>query len=245
MMKGITRTIAVMAFVALLVPLTAVAKESELKGPSALAGKGFFGGDITMEMADGQRPVQIGARGGYVGILDLGGDLEVRCQGKGVVQKKQTDRGDVYLCAGRGGQAIVLGSHFKFRGFAMRYRALVPAGASGTFHGRFVECTKADGESEAKWSCGDERRNGIRERADEKRDELKERGQAKQDERKDKAQERKDKAQEQRQERKQNAQEKRQERKEKGKQRGAEKPEASENDEVPTLAELAAMLAGK
>lgn len=227
MMKGITRMTAAMAFVALLVPLTAVAKESEVKGPSALAGKGFFGGDITMEMADGQRPVQLSARGGYVGILDLGGDLHVRCQGKGAVQKKQTDRGDVYLCAGRGGQAIVLGSHFTFRGFAMRYRALVPAGASGTFHGRFVECTKADGGSEAKWSCGDERRNGIRERADEKRDELKERGQAKQDELKEKAQEQ------------------RQERKEKRKQPGDEKPEASEDDEVPTLAELAAMLAGK
>ena len=226
-MKGIIRTIAAMAFVALLVPLTAVAKESQVNGPSALAGKGFFGGDLTMQMADGQRPVAISVRGGYIGILDLGGDLEVRCQGKGVVQKKHTQQGEVYMCAGRGGQAIVLGSHFKVRGFAMRYRALLPAGVSGTFHGRFVECTKTDGEGEAKWSCGDEQREGVRERAGEKRDELKERGQAKQDERKEKAQQ------------------KRQDRKEKGQQRGDKKSEASEDDEIPTLAELAAMLAGK
>ena len=39
--------------------------------------------------------------------------------------------------------------------------------------------------------------------------------------------------------------EKRQERQEKAKERGQEKPGASEDDEAPTLAELAAMLAGK
>ena len=33
---------------------------------------------------------------------------------------------------------VLLGSHFKFRGFATHYKALLPAGASGTFHGRFV-----------------------------------------------------------------------------------------------------------
>jgi hypothetical protein len=33
---------------------------------------------------------------------------------------------------------ILPGSHFVFRGFAARYRALLPAGAAGTFHGRYV-----------------------------------------------------------------------------------------------------------
>ena len=228
-MKFSIRTIAATAFVALLVPLAAVAKESEVNGPAALAGKGFFGGDLTMTLGDDQRPVHIGARGGYVGILDLGGDLKVRCQGKGRVNKKETEQGVVYMCAGRGGQAIILGSHFKFRGFAMRYRALLPAGTSGTFHGRFVECTKTDGEEgEAKWSCGGgDQREGVRERADEKRDGLKERAQEKRDGLKEKAQE------------------KRQERQEKAKERGQEKPGASDDDEVPTLAELAALLAGK
>jgi len=219
-MKVSIRTIAATAFVALLVPLAAVAKESEVNGPAALAGKGFFGGELTMVLADGQRPVHLGARGGYVGILDLGGDLEVRCQGKGRVHKKETEQGVVYMCAGRGGQAIILGSHFKFRGFAMRYRALLPAGTSGTFHGRFVECTKTEGEEgEAKWACGGgEQREGVRERVGEKRDQLKEKAQEKRDGLKEKAQ-----------------------------QRGQEKPGASESegDEVPTLAELAALLAGK
>jgi len=230
-MKVSIRTIAATAFVALLVPLAAVAKEAEVNGPAALAGKGFFGGELTMELADGQRPVHLGAHGGYVGILDLGGDLKVRCQGKGRVHKKETDQGVVYMCAGRGGKAVILGSHFKFRGFAARYRALLPAGTSGTFHGRFVECTKTEAEEgEAKWSCGDgEQREGVRERpaaekrerpAAEKRDGVKERAQEKRQERQDKA-------------------------KEKGQQRGEKKSGASQDDEVPTLAELAALLAGK
>ena len=205
-MKVSIRSIAATAFVALLVPLAAVAKESEVNGLAALAGKGFFGGERTMTLADGQRPVHLGARGGYVGILDLRGDLKVRCQGKGRMHKKETEQGVVYMCAGRGGQAVILGSHFKFRGFAMRYRALLPAGTSGTFHGRFVECTKTESEAgEAKWSCGGgKQREGVRERAGEQRDGLKE----------------------------------------KAKERGQEKTGASE-DEVPTLAELAAMLARK
>jgi len=212
-MKVSIRSIAATVFVALLVPLAAAAKESQVNGPVALAGKGFFGGELTMALADGQRPVHIGARGGYVGILDLAGDLKVRCSGKGRVHKKETEQGVVYMCAGRG-RAVILGSHFKFRGFATRYRALLPAGTSGTFHGRFVECTKTENEEgEAKWSCGGvEQREGVRERAGEKRDGLKE---------------------------------KRQEQQEKAKERGQDKPDASEDDEVPTLAELAAMLAGK
>ena len=241
-MKVSIRTIAATAFVALLVPLAAVAKESEVNGPAALAGKGFFGGELTMELADGQRPVRLGARGGYIGILDLGGDLKVRCQGRGRVHKKETEQGVVYMCIGRGGQAIILGSHFKFRGFAMRYRALLPAGTSGTFHGRFVECTKTEGEEgEAKWACGGgEQREGVRERVGEKRDQLKEQAQVKRDQLKEKAQEKRDGL-------KEKAQEKRDGLKEKAQQRGQEKPGASESegDEVPTLAELAALLAGK
>jgi hypothetical protein len=42
---------------------------------------------------------------------------------------------------------IALGSHFKFRGFAQHYRALMPAGAIGSFHGRFVQCDPAAEES--------------------------------------------------------------------------------------------------
>jgi uncharacterized membrane protein YgdD (TMEM256/DUF423 family) len=136
------------ALVALLVPVAAVAKDANVSGPAKLVGKGFFGGELAMAPTEDQRPVRIAARAGYVGILDLAGDLKVRCTGKGRVTRKQTERGTVYLCAGRGGLAVVLGSHFKFRGFAATYHVLIPAGVRGTFHGRFLQC----GAAEA--SCG-------------------------------------------------------------------------------------------
>ena len=142
-MKVSIRAIAALALVALLAPAAAGAKEAQVNGPAAIAGKGFFGGELAMSLADGQRPVKIAGRGGYVGFLDLGGDLKVRCSGRGRVQKTETEQGTAYLCKGRGGQATVLGSHFRFRGFARHYRALVPEGARGTFNGRFVLCQKA------------------------------------------------------------------------------------------------------
>ena len=133
------RIIAALGLVALLVPVAAVAKDARVQGPSALVGAGYFGGELELALADGQRPVKIALRGGYIGVLDLGGDLKLRCIGKGRVQKQETDAGVVYSCAGRrGGEVILLGSHFKFRGFATRYQVLLPEGAGGTFHGRFV-----------------------------------------------------------------------------------------------------------
>ena len=88
------------ALVALLVPVAAVAKDANVSGPAKLVGKGFFGGEFTMAATENQRPVRIAARAGYVGILDLGGDLKVRCTGKGRVTRKTTEQGTVYLCAG-------------------------------------------------------------------------------------------------------------------------------------------------
>ena len=131
------------ALVALLLPVAAVAKDANVSGPAKLVGKGFFGGEFTMAATDAQRPVRIAARAGYVGILDLGGDLKVRCTGKGRVTRKTTEEGTVYLCAGPGGVAV-LGSHFKFRGFAAAYHVLIPAGVRGVFHGRFVHCGAAE-----------------------------------------------------------------------------------------------------
>ena len=138
-MQVSVRTIAAAALVALLVPVAAVAKEARLKGPSTIVGAGYYGGEFELAMQDGQRPVRIVARAGYVGVLDLGGDLEIRCVGTGRVQKQRTENGTVYRCAGRqGGQVILLGSHVVFRGFAAHYKVQLPAGAAGTFHGRFV-----------------------------------------------------------------------------------------------------------
>ena len=133
------RSIAALGLVALLVPVAAVAKDARVKGPSALVGAGYFGGELELAMEDGQRPVRIAGLGGYIGVLDLGGDLKIRCIGTGRVQKRETDAGVVYSCVSRkGGEVVLLGSHFTFRGFATHYKALLPAGASGTFHGRFA-----------------------------------------------------------------------------------------------------------
>ncbi len=175
------KTIVATALVALLVPVAAGAKEARVSGPAALVGQGFFGGELTMAMAEGQRPVRIAGAGGYVGILDLGGNLKVRCLGKGRIQKKETEQGAVYVCAGRGGQVVVLGSHFKFRGYAEHYRVLLPAGVAGSFHGRFM---RAGEQSERP------------QRAEPK-------------------------------------------------ERGAGKPASDEDDELPTVGELAELLAGK
>jgi len=136
------RTLAVTALVALLVPVAAVAKDAKdarVKGPATLVGAGYFGGELELASADGQRPVRLLGRAGYIGVLDLAGDLKIRCLGTGRVQKRETRDGVVYSCVGRQGvEAVLLGSHFKFRGFATHYKALLPAGASGTFHGRYV-----------------------------------------------------------------------------------------------------------
>ena len=163
------RTIAAAALVALLVPVAAVAKDARVKGPTAVVGAGYYGGELELTLADGQRPVRIAARAGYVGVLDLGGDLKVRCVGTGRVQKQRTERGIVYRCAGReGGQVVLLGSHFVFRGFAAHYRALLPAGAAGTFHGRFVQCAPAADAASCR-APKDERRAEPKERGQQQR----------------------------------------------------------------------------
>lgn len=145
------RGIVALGLVALLVPVAAVAKDARVEGPTALVGAGYFGGELELAMAEGQRPVRLVGGAGYVGVLDLGGDLKIRCLGKGRVQKKETEAGDVYTCAGRrGGQIVLLGSHVKLRGFATRYRALLPAGAAGTWHGTRFAVRQKDGESEAR-----------------------------------------------------------------------------------------------
>jgi hypothetical protein len=140
--------VAAVALVVLLVPVAAVAKEATIQGPAMVGGKGFFGGELQMANADGQRPVKLTGRIGHIGILDLGGDLKVRCVGKGRMQKTETEQGDVYLCKGSG-QALVKGSHFKFRGFAGQYRVHFPAGTRGTFNGTFVHCAKGENG----WRC--------------------------------------------------------------------------------------------
>jgi hypothetical protein len=197
------RTIAAAALVALLVPVAAVAKDAKgtndanVKGPTVLVGAGFFGGELELAMEDGQKPVRIAGRAGYIGVLDIGGDLKIRCVGTGRVKKTETENGTVYFCAGRqGGQVIALGSHFKFRGYGFHYRALLPAGASGTFHGRFVQCDPAAEESKCQGPRPEAKPDTERGKPAEPRE------------------------------------------------RGQKAPAPSDDEEVPTLAELAALLAG-
>ena len=136
---------------ALALPAAAMAKQTEITGPATLAGAAFVGGELTMASLDEQRPFVFAGRAGYVGFLDLAGDLKVRCTGKGESNSKETDKGRVYICMGRGGAAKVIGSHFRFRGFALRYRIQVPEGASGEIHGRYVIC--GDGSDKAERAC--------------------------------------------------------------------------------------------
>lgn len=202
------RIIAAAALVALLVPVAAVAKDARVKGPTAIVGAGYYGGELELALEDGQRPVRISGRAGYIGVLDVAGDLKVRCVGQGRVQKTETENGVVYFCAGRqGGQVILLGSHFKFRGFGTHYRALLPAGVSGSFHGRFVQCDPAAEAAKCRAP------KPAAERTEPTRGEPR-RGEPKPTE---------------------------------PRQRGQQPapPTEEDDDEIPTLAELAAMLAGK
>ncbi|NUT56948.1 MAG: hypothetical protein HOQ03_13335, partial [Thermoleophilia bacterium] len=131
------RSLAALGLVALLVPVAAVAKDVRVEGPAVVTGAGHVGGELELALGEGQRPVRIDGRAGYVGVLDLAGDLKLRC-GKGRLQQQETPTGTAYRCAGRRpGSLILLGSHFAFRGFLTRYRIQLPAGASGSLHGRF------------------------------------------------------------------------------------------------------------
>jgi hypothetical protein len=130
------RRFAACALIALLVPAAAVAAgSSDVTGPVTLTGNGYFGGELTMQLGEEQRPLRVVGRIGYVGFLDLGGDLKVRCGGRARPTTQRTEQGRVYLCKGRFGQAVALGSHFAFRGFAARYQLQLPAGAAGTLNG--------------------------------------------------------------------------------------------------------------
>jgi len=131
------RFLIAVALLALLVPVAASAQGMDVQGPATLPGSGFFGGELKMADPGESRPVIIAGRRGHIGVLDLAGDLKVRCVGRGEAEQKETEYGTAYICKGLGGQVKILGSHFRFRGFAKRYVIHLPAGTSGTLHGRF------------------------------------------------------------------------------------------------------------
>lgn len=155
-----TKAVLVAALAALLVPLAAAAERGEdgrpaaearaasqaVEGPATLAGAGFFGGELETAAPDETRPVVVRGLRGYVGVLDLAGDLRVRCVGHGVVTQKETEQGAVFLCKGQRGAMRLSGSHYRFRGFAKRFVIHVPVGTAGELHGRFRDGAAGGGE---------------------------------------------------------------------------------------------------
>lgn len=104
----------------------------------ALEGRAFVRAELTASA--GAKPVSVIGRGGFMRFVDLGGDLKVRCQGRGDVQGRKNDKGQtVYMCAGAGGRAEASGSHFAIQGFALRYGLAIPDGYAGKVEGRVKE----------------------------------------------------------------------------------------------------------
>ncbi len=146
MKKFLLPTLLVAMFV---LPAVASAKPVDVKGPLVLAGKGFFAGELKMQNAAESRPFVYEVKAGYIGVIDLKGDLKVRCQGFEETEIEETDEGKVYFCMGERGRALVRGSHFKFRAFGVLYRAKLAEGTSGQLTGRFVQCDRpGEGDDE-------------------------------------------------------------------------------------------------
>jgi hypothetical protein len=108
--------VAAAALLALVVAGTAGAAEQEVSGPVTLVGKGRFGGQLAMATPDASRPVVIKARRFQVAVLDLAGDLKVRCSGR--TATRETEEGTLVVCKAMRGQLRIRGSRFGLRGVA-------------------------------------------------------------------------------------------------------------------------------
>ena len=102
MKKFLLPTLLVAMFV---LPAVASAKAVEVKGPLAIAGKGFLRGELKMENAAESRPFTFAVKAGYIGFIDKKGDLKVRCQGFEEAEVEETEEGKVYFCMGERGRA--------------------------------------------------------------------------------------------------------------------------------------------
>lgn len=193
------RTVLLLSLAALTLPLAAAAKKLEVQGPLAIKGHGFLRGELQTADPANTKPVRFRGQGGFIRFVDLGGDLKVKCQGKGQMKSTDNDEGQtVVFCMGRGGRAAASGSHYRLVLFALRYQAFIPEGVSGTLQGRFRSCTPGGaeepetttGEDEqtenasgepASRGCNfggdkaDDRQKALKERAKERAHELKER----------------------------------------------------------------------
>jgi hypothetical protein len=141
-----TTLAAAAALAALVVAGTAGAAETEVSGPLTLVGKGRFGGQLEMATPDASRPVVIAGRRFHVAVLDLAGDLKVRCSGRTATSR--TERGTLVVCHAQRGQLRIRGSKFGLRGIAGQYLIHLPEGTAGTLTGRFRERAAQDGAAE-------------------------------------------------------------------------------------------------
>jgi hypothetical protein len=135
--------VSIVAVAALAVPAASLAadnpaapaKGTQVDGSAvALQGRLLLRADLSASA--GAQPVHLVARMGVVRFVDLGGDMNAQCTGKGPDRTRQNKAGNtVVLCAGRG-RATVTGSHFRIVGLALRYGIAIPDGYTGTVKGR-------------------------------------------------------------------------------------------------------------
>lgn len=257
------RSVLLLALAALVFPATAAAEKLEVQGPLAIKGHGFLRGELETPNPAETKPVRFRGQGGFIRLVDLGGDLKVRCQGRGEMRSGENDEGQtVVVCMGRGGRAAVSGSHYRLFVFAHRYQAFIPEGVSGTLQGRFRSCSPGSSDDEPETTAGEDEQTdeaagetaskgcGPRGgKAGERQKALKERAKALKERAKERAKELRQRAKERAKELRERAQERAKERKgEKGQQpgqpgQGDEPDESDGSDASEAISEIQQELA--
>ena len=112
---------------------TAAAQQRpDVQGPALVGARGQLEGEVRAAKA-----MRVEAGGGYVGVMDLGGDLDVTCTGGELRDRRSVDGHRQVLCVGRHIQVQVSGKRFVFKAQGRRLGALVPVGATASLLGDF------------------------------------------------------------------------------------------------------------
>jgi len=132
----IKRTVLLLVFVALAIPVAAAAKVIDVSGPATIAGHGPVRG--MLRSADGPARVQFHLSGKIV-VAGRADDLEVSCTGDNVKTRSHVGRRGAKLvaCLGRRMTVVVSASAFHFGAKARRWMIEIPAGVNGKLSGRF------------------------------------------------------------------------------------------------------------
>ncbi len=129
------RLVFLVMLAALAVPAAAAAQTLDVQGPVTIRGLGPLRGEL--QAPDPARAVKIRFQAGRLKLVDLAGDLKVRCKGRPARSRQDADGHAVFLCAGRAGGALVQGSHYGIALAAAHYGLQIPEGVSGSLSGRF------------------------------------------------------------------------------------------------------------